>query len=220
MSYRKPFCKICFDAKKPESQYTSHYIRATNDPNSAVTCPVLLATECRYCHKMGHTIQHCAERNRNNERKQQAIAPKPIVSSKPIVTSKPVEVAQPKKTSTNKFALLDSDDEEEVTKEPVKAPMKAPVQAPIKAPIKAPINAAFPSLPAFIPRPQNIVLCDPGNIVSVFGTKPKPLVFKPVEIPKHKPSYFEICEKKRLDRTIQMYMKNGTARFALDSEVW
>jgi hypothetical protein len=163
---------------------------------------------------MGHTIQHCAERNRNNERKQQAIAPKPIVSSKPV------EVTQPKKTSTNKFALLDSDDEEE-TKPIVKAPIMAPIASnePVKATNKPIINS-FPSLPAFIPRPQNIVLCDPGNIVSVFGTKPKPLVFKPVEIPKHKPSYFEICEKKRLDRTIQMYMKNGTARFALDSEVW
>lgn len=219
MSARKPFCKICFDAKKPESQYTSHFIRATNDPNSAVTCPLLLATECRYCHKMGHTLQHCAERNRANEKKQQAIAPKPIVSSKPV------EVAQPKKTSTNKFALLDSDDEEEVTKEPVKTIAKEPVKTNVasnepKKTFNKPIMNAYPSLPAFIPRPQNIVLCDPGNIVSVFGTKPKPLVFKPVEIPKHKPSYFEICEKQRLERTIQMYMKKGTARFALDSEVW
>ena len=55
----KPFCKVCHDAGKPESVYTSHFVRSDTGPNSKVTCPTLLAQECRYCCKTGHTVKFC-----------------------------------------------------------------------------------------------------------------------------------------------------------------
>ena len=63
MSYSmsKMFCKVCQDAGKPLSVYTSHYIRTKQDinGNSVVTCPTLLQTECRFCHEKGHTTNYC-----------------------------------------------------------------------------------------------------------------------------------------------------------------
>ena len=54
-----PFCKICFDAGKPESQYTSHFVKDSPGPNGKVVCPYLLTLNCRYCKENGHTISHC-----------------------------------------------------------------------------------------------------------------------------------------------------------------
>lgn len=53
---RKPFCKVCADAGKTD---TAHFPRKTPDPNSEVVCPTLLALECRYCFKNGHTVKYC-----------------------------------------------------------------------------------------------------------------------------------------------------------------
>ena len=54
-----PFCKVCQDAGKPESEFRSHFTRATQDRNSKVTCPLLLSLECRICFKSGHTQKYC-----------------------------------------------------------------------------------------------------------------------------------------------------------------
>lgn len=102
-SVSKPFCKVCFDAKMPESQYTSHYVRRTTDPNSEVLCPILLATECRYCHKRGHTVSRCEVRAQNNRRREEG-PPAPVVVA-PIVSTK---------KSSNKFCVFEEDEEEEV----------------------------------------------------------------------------------------------------------
>ena len=52
----KPFCKVCQDAGKPESEYASHWVK---DLTGKTTCPTLLNTECRYCFKLGHTAKFC-----------------------------------------------------------------------------------------------------------------------------------------------------------------
>lgn len=65
------YCKVCHDSGKPESEYRSHSTRETRDPNSRVTCPVLLAIECRFCHGAGHTVKYCAilkNKKREDER--------------------------------------------------------------------------------------------------------------------------------------------------------
>lgn len=67
----KPFCKVCQDAGKTEAEYTSHFVRRTTDPNSEVICPTLLATECRYCHGLGHTLSRCPIRENNNRRREE-----------------------------------------------------------------------------------------------------------------------------------------------------
>jgi hypothetical protein len=67
---KKPFCKVCQDAGKPESEYTSHFVRTLPDINgkSIVTCPVLNSTECRYCSQLGHTTKFCPVLEKNEKR--------------------------------------------------------------------------------------------------------------------------------------------------------
>jgi len=72
---KKPFCKVCFDAGKPEQEYTSHFLKDRPGPNGKVICPTLLATECRYCHEHGHFKSHCPDlekRKRDKERNAKA----------------------------------------------------------------------------------------------------------------------------------------------------
>ena len=58
---KKPFCKVCHDAGKPESVYTSHCVKTYNikTGKTDTTCPTLMALECRYCWKLGHTVKFC-----------------------------------------------------------------------------------------------------------------------------------------------------------------
>jgi hypothetical protein len=73
MNASKPFCKVCQDAGKPESVYTSHFVRSSAQPGSVVTCPTLLALECRFCHKAGHTVKYCTilEERKKMEKKRE-----------------------------------------------------------------------------------------------------------------------------------------------------
>ena len=131
-SVKKSYCKVCHDAGKPESVYTSHCVKTynINTGKTDTTCPTLLALECRYCYKNGHTVKFCPvlEGNKKNEveraryiarlqydMKQQQQAPQQAAAS----------VQRPK----NAFASLadDSDDEQE-TQTQVQAPIQ--VQAP------------------------------------------------------------------------------------------
>ena len=57
----KPFCKVCFDAGKSDSEYTSHYVKSAPS-NGVVTCPTLLNQSCRKCGQNGHTSGYCDER--------------------------------------------------------------------------------------------------------------------------------------------------------------
>ena len=52
----KIVCKVCKDANKPESLYSSHYVK---DKCGNVVCPTLLSLECRFCHGKGHTVKFC-----------------------------------------------------------------------------------------------------------------------------------------------------------------
>ena len=67
---KKPFCKVCHDAGKTEAEYTSHFVRSLPDfnGNTKVTCPILAATECRYCYKLGHTTKFCPVIEENTKR--------------------------------------------------------------------------------------------------------------------------------------------------------
>ena len=56
----KPFCKVCYDAGKPEREYTSHYVKNKPGNEGKVVCPYLLSLVCAYCKKQeGHTAKHC-----------------------------------------------------------------------------------------------------------------------------------------------------------------
>jgi hypothetical protein len=101
-------CKVCQDAGKPEAIYRSHFTRENKDPNSKVTCPTLLALECRYCYKKGHTVKYCSVLKQKDSRQQvKPAAPKAVTA---------VAVAKP----NNPYACLDSDSEEEDQKVSIK----------------------------------------------------------------------------------------------------
>jgi len=95
---KKPFCKVCQDAGKPENVYTSHWVK---DLTGKTTCPTLLNTECRFCHKLGHTTKFCKELNKENARVEKE---KQKQQEKP--KKNPIE--QPKKPK-NTFAVLCDD---------------------------------------------------------------------------------------------------------------
>lgn len=106
VSAKKPYCKVCHDAGKPEKEYTNHMLK---DRNGKTTCPTLLNTECRFCHKLGHTAKFCdaPKKNEKNEKKRSEYNPK-------------IEkTVNPKTNISNKFQGLsndDSDDEAPVLK--------------------------------------------------------------------------------------------------------
>lgn len=54
------FCSFC--NVSGVSGPHDHFVRASRDPKSAVTCPRLLATECGFCNRKGHTSKYCGER--------------------------------------------------------------------------------------------------------------------------------------------------------------
>jgi hypothetical protein len=116
---KKPFCKVCFDAKKPESEYTSHYVRSRPDQNgnTIVTCPILSATECRYCYKFGHTIKFCnvleEKKKRDNKDKSVAIRNQKAAERNAVV---PVALQRDNAIYAGKFASLYDEEEEEVVK--------------------------------------------------------------------------------------------------------
>ena len=105
---KKPYCKVCHDAGKPESEYTSHWVK---DLTGKTTCPTLLNTECRYCYKLGHTAKFCDVLAKNNKEKEKAER-----RSQAVATRKQPAPAVQKKPA-NAFASLcdDSDSEEEVS---------------------------------------------------------------------------------------------------------
>jgi hypothetical protein len=103
----KPFCKVCHDAGKPESEYTSHFVRSDTGPKSKVICPTLLAQECRYCCKNGHTVKFCPLLT-EQKKIETKTAKKGEEVNKPIIKKH--------KKKQNAFEVLDfeSDEEKEV----------------------------------------------------------------------------------------------------------
>jgi len=59
---------VCRDAGRPESEYTSHFVKDQPGPNGKVVCPMLLNQACRICEKPGHTSSYCPQyRSRREE---------------------------------------------------------------------------------------------------------------------------------------------------------
>ena len=56
-----PFCKVCYDAGLPVSDYTDHFVKDQPSPNGKVVCPTLLAQKCLICGVAGHTSSYCTQ---------------------------------------------------------------------------------------------------------------------------------------------------------------
>ena len=145
-SAKKSFCKVCFDAGKPELEYTNHCVK---NNTGKVICPILLSQLCRYCSKNGHTVSYCPVMAKNKKRESYLEKDAKKDVKKDV-----------KKIIKNKFQVLDSDSEEEVEEveeveeeviyekkityasvcAAVKAPATVKADATFKAPIKAPAS--------------------------------------------------------------------------------
>jgi hypothetical protein len=69
------FCKVCKDAGKTETEYTSHYVK---NKTGKTTCPTLLNQACKYCKEPGHTVKFCKtlKMNEKNKRRDEFFAKK------------------------------------------------------------------------------------------------------------------------------------------------
>jgi hypothetical protein len=109
------YCAHCFNIGKPESEYRSHYIRANPDPKSAVVCPELLSTKCRYCSALGHTVSLCPAIALENKKKIAEEKAKTIAANNAKqMVSREKEIEKNREKVRGKFAALmdDSSDDE------------------------------------------------------------------------------------------------------------
>lgn len=104
---KKPYCKVCHDAGKPESEYTNHWVRTLPDRTgkTKVTCPTLLSNECRYCFKLGHTAKFCPVIEKNKKNKERAERQEARKKEEELQKAK-IEKLKPEKRG---FAVLDVD---------------------------------------------------------------------------------------------------------------
>jgi hypothetical protein len=116
---RKPMCKVCKDAGKPESVWSSHYVKSRD---GTVTCPTLNSSECRYCHKLGHTVSKCPTIKKNEKIKN--------FTEKMALEQQKMPQKQ-EKTNKNLFSVLnddDSDNEEETIEKTEFPQLCAPIK--------------------------------------------------------------------------------------------
>jgi Nanos RNA binding domain len=79
---QKMFCKVCHDAGKPESIYTSHFVRALPALDAPVVCPTLLAQPCRYCSQAGHTVKYCPMLSNSTTMQTTTVRQPPVITKK------------------------------------------------------------------------------------------------------------------------------------------
>jgi hypothetical protein len=58
---------VCYDAGRPEQEYTGHFVKDQPGPQGKVICPTLLNQACRICNKTGHTSSYCSQYRRREE---------------------------------------------------------------------------------------------------------------------------------------------------------
>jgi hypothetical protein len=163
---KKSYCKVCHDAGKPESVYTSHYVRSLPDRTgkTVVTCPTLLDTECRFCHKNGHTTKFCpiiASNKKSDEKTERHIKHQQETKK---------ETTKHQQSKATGFTALyidsDSDDDHDDHEKPVKQNVdkkvsiivdEFPALCPVKTfkPIITGYAAAIAMNPAIVLRYKN-----------------------------------------------------------------
>ena len=195
---KKPFCKVCFDAGKAD---TAHFIRKTPDPKSQVTCPTLLALECRYCFQHGHTVKYCTVLQKQDKDKD--IKHKKIIGHQtPTLTPTLIK-------NSNKFAVFEDEDEMEQLQQqlPTLATQTLTKQLPTLATqmltkqlptLAIQDNLQFPTLNTLATQSQqfptlstkmlatNTISNTTTNkwaaMASVAANKPIPIIYKPITI--------------------------------------
>ena len=56
---KKPFCKFCYNRRRPASEFKSHFTKAGPEFGAKIVCPLLLSQQCARCGEIGHTPVMC-----------------------------------------------------------------------------------------------------------------------------------------------------------------
>ena len=105
----KPLCKVCKDAGQCESDYSSHFVKSNPGVKAVIVCPTLLAYECTYCHKTGHSIGYCMVLKSKNKEMTRLAAQRNYDDA---IKTTPAPNKN-KKTRAKFMALVDSSDDED-----------------------------------------------------------------------------------------------------------
>ena len=121
-SFGKKVLPSCSHCKNLGLKF-DHWLRESSSYDSAIVCPVLLKTECRYCHKLGHNISKCQILANSKKEKQD----KPVINfisikNETVIQSK-LEVDKKSYASITK-KLLDVLHKKPVEKEEYKPPAR------------------------------------------------------------------------------------------------
>jgi hypothetical protein len=117
-------CQVCQAAGLPQETVDSHFVRSEPGPNGVIVCPTLLAQECRYCHKNGHTPKYCPvltekkdrENRQDRETRQKLNEPDEdgwITNQKKYFDSQPKIVFDNTSKNQNPFDLLKNEEEKD-----------------------------------------------------------------------------------------------------------
>ena len=100
------FCKICYDAGKPD--YLKHNIREWNQNKKCqeVVCPYLKNLTCSNCGEKGHTARYCKQVKNN------LVIMVPVCAVKPVKPVKVVQLVKKVPKIINMFELLKESGEE------------------------------------------------------------------------------------------------------------
>jgi hypothetical protein len=140
-------CKVCKDSGKDFSIYSSHWPK---DKAGNVTCPTLLAIECRFCKKSGHTIRYCAEleaKNKYDAKMKYRLDQQQEQRRREIIKESAAKNARVNSKSSNSFAALDDSDDEELVFDATKKTKPGSLADGVRKQIAARVfKEEFPSL--------------------------------------------------------------------------
>ena len=213
---KKPFCKVCQDAGKPESEYTSHFVRTLPDINgkSIVTCPVLNATECRYCCQLGHTTKFCPVVEKNEKRnKKTNYAEIQYQKSEQRISA----ISAPRVENNYRGAFYALDCEEDETQAKTQVTKSSPITKK---------NDSFPELET----KQTIVAPSAGVWATIAAKPPLPQIkqevkpeVKPLGKPELKPYLKPELKpylKQEVKQEVSEFLKQQVRKAALSTKCW
>jgi len=177
----KKFCKVCFDAKKTEAEYTSHYVRQSPEPGSKVVCPTLLAAECGYCHEKGHTPSCCKTLKAHQKVKKNQEYKKFAIQQMEKEEKEKKEKSVNKKSNVYDALMEDSDEEEEKEEEKGGEETEEKEEKEIKNEKIIDIDE-FPSLTNTKAQVTKVVNCNFLAAVTCPQLKPAPALVQPKAI--------------------------------------
>lgn len=170
---KKPYCKVCHDAGKPESEYNNHWVK---DLSGKTTCPTLLNTECKWCYKLGHTAKFCKELEKSKKEKDRVNKKTKEVPRKP-------EVSVKNKHANSFNALCEDSEEEGDTVYNVEYPVVAPTKMEVDVPkVKPEVKTGWA---AIVSKPKEVKPVEiPKRTGLVLMSEIKPEEKKPETLPK------------------------------------